>query len=84
MDDPDLIIDFVRAGFGWAELPMPLVKQPIERKELVRLNYAFQQNDLLEGIDLVWTERRALGVAGQWLRDEMLKFPQATWLDEPL
>ena len=83
VEDPDLIIDFVRAGFGWAELPLSLVKQPIERKELVRLNYAFQQNDLLEGIDLVWTERRALGVAGQWLRDEMLKFPQTTWLEEP-
>ncbi len=45
----------------------------------MRLNYAFHQSDILEGIDVVWTEQRALGVAAQWLRDGLLGLPQQAW-----
>lgn len=79
VENPNLILDFVRSGFGWAELPMSIAAKSIEIGDLVLLNYAFQQNDLLEGIDLVWTEQRALGVAGQSIRDEILKLPQTIW-----
>lgn len=80
-EDPGLIVDLVRSGFGWAELPNPVVAGQIMAGSLVHLRYAFQQSDILEGIDVVWTEQRALGIAGQWMRDEILKLPQATWLD---
>jgi DNA-binding transcriptional LysR family regulator len=81
VENPDLILDFVRSGFGWAELPISLVARSLQAGDLVQLHYAFQQNDLLEGIDLVWTEQRALGAAGQWVRDEVLKLPQTVWQD---
>lgn len=80
--DPDLIAYLVRCGFGWAELPNPVVAESITSGDLVSLSYAFQQNDLLEGIDLVWTEHHALGIAGQWLREEISKLPQAVWQQE--
>ncbi|MEB8386910.1 substrate-binding domain-containing protein [Rhodobacteraceae bacterium KMM 6894] len=81
VENPDLILDFVLTGFGWAELPISLVATSIRTGDLVQLRYAFQQNDLLEGIDLVWTEQRALGAAGQWLGDGLLKLPQTAWQD---
>lgn len=80
-EDPALIVALVRAGLGWAELPMPVVANQITAGGLVQLRYAFQQSDILDGIDVVWTEQRALGIAGQWIRDAILKLPQATWLD---
>lgn len=80
--DPYLIVDLVKAGLGWAEIPQTIAEKLIESGELVPLQYAFQQNDLLEGIDLVWTEQRTLGVAGQWMRDEILKLPQTIWQEK--
>ena len=78
-ESPTLILDLVLAGFGWAELPYSVVAEQIAGGKLVQLNYAFQQGDILEGIDVVWTERHALGVAGRWMRDELLKLPQDVW-----
>lgn len=78
-ENPALTAELVRAGFGWAELPVTAVAEQIADGRLVQLAYAFQQSDILEGIDIVWTEQRALGVAGQWLRDEILKLPQTVW-----
>lgn len=49
------------------------------RGELVRLRYAFQQTENVQGVDLVWTERRALGSAGQWLMDKLLALPPELW-----
>lgn len=45
----------------------------------MQLNYAFQQSDILQGVDAVWTEQRALGVAGQWMLNKLLELPQDVW-----
>ncbi|MGI2170409.1 LysR family transcriptional regulator [Shewanella sp. MF05960] len=82
VEDPHLILDLVRLGNAWAELSVSLVANAIENGELIQLSYTFQQNDQLEGIDLVWTEQRTLGTAGQWLRDEILKLPQTIWQEK--
>lgn len=64
VENPNLILDIVKAGQGWAEIPISLAAPHIARGDLVAIDYAFQQNDLLEGIDLVWTEHRALASPG--------------------
>jgi hypothetical protein len=38
---------------------------------LIALDLVYQQADILQGIDLVWTENRALGKAGQWLLQQL-------------
>lgn len=73
------LTDLLAAGFGWAEIPYTIAADQIEAGDLVRLPYAFQQSDILEGIDVVWTEQRALGVAGQWMLDQLLDLPQDVW-----
>ena len=81
-ESPALIEEFVQQGFGWAELPLSVVSERIRTGSLVRLNYAFQQSDILEGIDVVWTEQQALGVAGHWVKDKLLEVPQDRWRGE--
>ena len=75
-ENPDLILALVLRGLGWAELPMPWVHHHIADGTLLRLACSFQQSDELEGIDVVWTEQRALGREGQWIRDKLLNVSQ--------
>ncbi|WP_108882400.1 LysR substrate-binding domain-containing protein [Anderseniella sp. Alg231-50] len=78
-ENPMLALELVAQGFGWAELPYSIIADRLRTGELVQLNYAFQQSDILQGVDAVWTEQRALGVAGQWMLNRLLELPQDVW-----
>ncbi|MFT4794853.1 MAG: DNA-binding transcriptional LysR family regulator [Paracoccaceae bacterium] len=78
-ESPDMILDLVLRGLGWAELPLSAVRTLLTSGRLVRMEYAFQQSDALEGLDLVWTEEHVLGQAGQWVQRELLKVPPSVW-----
>ena len=78
-ESPEMIAEFVLRGFGWAELPFSVVADYIRQGRLVQLNYSFQQGDIFEGIDVVWTEQKALGVAAHWIKDKLLNLPQDVW-----
>jgi DNA-binding transcriptional LysR family regulator len=78
-ESPEVIAEFVVQGLGWAELPYSVVSDLIEAAKLTTLSYAFQQSDHLEGIDVVWTDQKALGVAGHWMKDHLLALPQDLW-----
>lgn len=80
-----LVVELIVQGFGWAELPYSIIADRIRTGDLVQLNYAFQQSDILQGVDAVWTEQRALGVAGQWMLNKLLELPQDVWREgEPV
>lgn len=76
---PNIILDLVLRGLGWAELPLSVVKDRLQSASLVRMAYSFQQSDVLEGLDLVWTEQHGLGQAGQWIKRQLLQVPQDGW-----
>ena len=78
-ENPMLALELVAQGFGWAELPYSIIADRLRSGELVPLTYAFQQSDILQGVDAVWTEQRALGVAGQWMLNSLLELPQDVW-----
>ena len=78
-ESPYLIMDLVLAGLGWAELPWTVVAEKLQSGEMVRLHYDFQQADILYGVDVVWTERRALGAGGQWLVEKLLNLDPDLW-----
>ncbi len=78
-ENPMLVLELVVQGFGWAELPYSIIADRIATTELAQLTYAFQQSDILQGVDAVWTEQRALGVAGQWMLNRLLELPQDVW-----
>ncbi|SNT16633.1 substrate-binding domain-containing protein [Antarctobacter heliothermus] len=81
-ESPEMIAALVMRGLGWAELPLPSVSHHLAEGSLMRMACAFQQSDAHKGIDVIWTERRALGRAGQWFRDQLLAVPQADWCGE--
>ncbi|MCP4982254.1 MAG: LysR family transcriptional regulator [Gammaproteobacteria bacterium] len=78
-ESPYMILDLVMSGLGWAELPWTVVAEKLQSGEMVRLNYEFQQADILYGVDVVWTERRALGSSGQWLLKKLLELDPGLW-----
>lgn len=78
-ESPYLLMDMVMSGLGWAELPWTVVAEKLESKELTRLNYDFQQSDILNGVDVIWTEQRALGTSGQWVMDKLLSLDPDLW-----
>ena len=78
-DTPQMASEVLLGGVGWAELPAAVVAPHIQSGDLKRLRYIFQQSDILDGIDLVWTERKMLGAAGSYLRDKILSLPQNVW-----
>lgn len=78
-ENPSLVMELLLQGFGWAELPYAIVADRLRSGDLVQMQYSFQQSDILLGVDAVWTEQRALGVAGQWMLNNLLELPQDVW-----
>ncbi len=80
-ESPYVVMELLLTGLGWAILPQTVVLERLKSGELVRLHYDFQQTDTLQGVDVVWTERRALGSAGQWLLNRLLELKPGLWSD---
>jgi len=75
VEGPFLAMDLVLSGLGWSELPWTVVSEKLDSGELHPLNYDYQQSRILQGVDVVWTDKRALGPSGQWLREKLLDLP---------
>lgn len=73
--DSDIsLLHMVCAGLGWATLPRRVVMGHLQRGELVELRQrAYPHTDWLLSVELVWDRRRALGRAGEWLRQALLR-----------
>lgn len=80
-ESPYIIMELLLSGLGWAVLPQTVVMEKLESGELVRLHYGFQQTDTLQGVDVVWTDRRSLGSAGQWFLNRLLALKPGLWSD---
>lgn len=80
-ESPYIVMELLISGLGWAVLPQTVVSEKLKTGELIRLHYDFQQTEILQGVDVVWTERRALGNAGQWLLNKLLALKPGLWSD---
>lgn len=78
-ESPYLVTELLEAGLGWAELPWAVAAKQVRNGNLIRLNYEFQKADILQGVDVVWTEKHAIGEGGSWLLEQLSKLPQNTW-----
>lgn len=70
-ESPYIVVDLLMQGIGWSLLHEAVVATQLASGELVKLNLDYQQVAAQKGVDVVWTEKRALGSAGQWLRQEL-------------
>lgn len=81
-ESPYLIVDMVMSGLGWTEIPWSVAAEKLPSGELVVLQYDFMQTDILHGMDLVWTEQRALGAGGSYLLQRLQNLGPRTWLPD--
>lgn len=72
-ESPRAVAELVGAGLGWSLLHEAVVEEELARGSLIKLELAYQQVAALQGVDVVWTEKRALGPAGQWLLEQLFQ-----------
>lgn len=63
------LMEFAGRGFGWAELPKVIVER--FGKDLVELQVRGYPRSV--DIDVAWSRKAPLGVAGQWLLGQVLE-----------
>jgi len=73
IESTDAIIDMVRRGIGWSFLPTQAVARDIEKRNFVKLSLFVNIVEPLVPVYLIWTQQHSLGVAGQWMLDELSK-----------
>lgn len=78
-ESPYIVLDLLTAGLGWAVLPQTVVAEKMTAGDLVRLRFDFQEPDIQQGVDVVWTDQRPLGVAGQWFLQQLLSLDADLW-----
>lgn len=71
-ESPYIIMELLSQGIGWAFLHETVVQEKLQTGELVELELAYQKTHILQGVDVVWTENRALGPAGSWLLEQLM------------
>lgn len=64
-----LVLEMVVEGFGWAELPHEIVKN-FAKNQLIELKVSGWPYNM--SIDVVWSRKRKLGKAGNWLLEKLL------------
>lgn len=70
-ESPFVIAELLCAGLGWASLHEFVVREELDNGDLIILNRTYQQDASLQGIDVVWTEQRALGPGAEWLLENL-------------
>ncbi|MEH6576842.1 MAG: LysR family transcriptional regulator [Amphritea sp.] len=71
-ESPYLILEVLSSGLGWGFLHETVIQEKLASGELVALKLAYQQADILQGLDVVWTENRELGPAGNWMKEQLM------------
>lgn len=65
------IMDLVRRGAGWSFLPAQDVALDIQEGKLVKLSIFMDLVEPLTPVYLIWSQQRQLGLAGQWMIEEL-------------
>ncbi|MFT6915469.1 MAG: DNA-binding transcriptional LysR family regulator [Motiliproteus sp.] len=72
LESPYIIMELLSAGIGWSFLHEAVVRDKLDSGELVQLDLQFINNEILQGLDIVWADNRSFGKAGQWLLERLL------------
>jgi len=71
---PHVIVELLSQNLGWALVHRDVAGPALESGELCAIDLGFQRGAVIMGIDVVWSEQRPLGAAGQWLLEQLLAF----------
>lgn len=81
LESPHVTVELVARGLGWAILSQAVVADKLSKGELVSLQLAFEKTDILQGIDVVWSQTRQLGAAGNWMLQQLQNLDMAALED---
>jgi DNA-binding transcriptional LysR family regulator len=73
LESTNAIMDLVLRGAGWAFLPTQAVARDLKKAKLLKLSLFMDNVDPLVPVYLIWTQQRRLGMAGQWMLEELSK-----------
>ena len=59
-------------------LNQDLVAEKLAKGELIHLQLAFEKADILQGVDVVWSQTRHLGAAGSWMLERLQELDMTT------
>lgn len=72
LESPYVAIDLVARGLGWAILNQAVVAEKLTNGDIVSLQLSFEKTEMLQGVDIVWSESRQPGKAGHWMLERLL------------
>jgi len=67
-DTTNLMVDMVRSGLGWAQLPAHIIAL---HRDLVKLPTSNQLVSFPQNVDLIWSSAMVYGAAFEWLVREL-------------
>lgn len=73
IENTEASIEMVRRGLGWSFLPTQAVTKDIKKGNLVKLSLFINIVEPLTPVYLIWTQQHSLGLAGQWMLEELSK-----------
>tara|TARA_R110002167_G_scaffold37416_1_gene117306 strand:- start:99 stop:995 length:897 start_codon:yes stop_codon:yes gene_type:complete len=77
LESPYIIMELLSAGIGWSFLHEAVVRDKLESGELVQLDLEYINNEMLQGLDIIWANNRSFGKASQWLLNRLLTLYQS-------
>lgn len=73
-DDYAMMLQLVREGFGWAELPLHVVEKELKNGTLKHIPTQHQTVTFPHSVDLIWPSDSKLGKANLWLIDALTRY----------
>lgn len=79
-EDAETQLDLVLAGLGWAECAVDRIAPKVAEGQLAVLEYAFEQNAILDTVGLVTTAKPANTRIQTWVLDHIAQWDQKAWV----
>jgi len=71
IESPELLLDLLRRGMGWAFLPQHAMQENGLREGLKILAHEYQEPAFLKSVDLIWSKQDQQSEAARWLSSDL-------------
>ncbi len=71
IESPELLLDLLKRGMGWAFLPQHAMQEIDAREGLKILLHEYQEPAFLKSVDLIWSKQDQQSEAARWLSSDL-------------
>lgn len=83
VEDPQTQLECVVSGLGWAECPVDMVAELVTDGILAVMEYAFEQNAILDTVGVVTSNKPVTGPVQNWVLEQLAHWDQKAWVGPP-